>query len=133
MAPATLYLAVALGAALGGSARWLASEFAYDALGGGFPWGTLFVNIAGSFAIGLYAAWTLSGGRYAASAFQRHFFMTGVCGGCTTFSVFSLETLRLAQSGAIGLAALNVALSVAAWLAAVWAGYVLGLRLRDAG
>ncbi|MGH6618655.1 MAG: CrcB family protein, partial [Alphaproteobacteria bacterium] len=87
------------------------------------PWGTLFVNVTGSFAIGFYA--TLAGpkGRLAAGPVQRQFVMTGICGGYTTFSMFSLDTLRLLQDGNPRAAAFNVALSVIAWLAAVWLGY----------
>jgi CrcB protein len=100
------YLAVALGSAVGGTARWVASEAL--AGGAGFPWGTLFVNATGSWLIGLYAALTVPGGRIAAGPLQRHFVMTGICGGYTTFSVFSLETVRFLEDGRLGLAGLNI-------------------------
>ena len=100
MTRARLYLAVALGSAIGGSLRWLASELIHAWSGAGFPWGTLFVNVTGSLAIGFYAALAGPDGRLLAGARQRQFVMTGICGGYTTFSVFSLETLRLAQAGA---------------------------------
>jgi CrcB protein len=118
------YLAVALGSAVGGTARWVASEAL--AGGAGFPWGTLFVNATGSWLIGLYAALTVPGGRIAAGPLQRHFVMTGICGGYTTFSVFSLETVRFLEDGRLGLAGLNIGVSVVGWLAAVRCGYALG-------
>jgi CrcB protein len=91
----------------------------------GFPLGTLFVNVTGSFAIGLCAA-----AVPAERPLRRLFLMTGVCGGYTTFSAFSLETLRLLQSGESVLAAANVGASLFAWLAAVWAGRAAARRLR---
>lgn len=130
---ARLYLAVGLGSALGGGARWLASDLLAGWLGAGLPWGTLFVNVTGSWLIGLYAALTAPGGRFAAGPLQRHFVMAGVCGGYTTFSVFSLETVRLLEAGRPAMAAAYVGVSVAGWLAAVWAGYGLGMRVNRAG
>jgi CrcB protein len=127
---AALYAAVALGSMLGGVLRWLAGVVVHDHFGAvGFPWATLFVNVTGSFAIGFYAALTGPDGRGRASPGQRQFVMTGVCGGYTTFSIFSLETLRLMQSGDLRAAGLNVGISVVAWLAAVWFGYALATRL----
>lgn len=125
-----LYGAVALGTAIGGVARALASLGAVAILGPGLPWGTLFVNVIGSLVIGFYATLTGPDGRVFAGTRQRHFVMTGICGGFTTFSVFSLETLRLAQAGALPAAGLNVALSVVAWLAAAWLGHLIALRLN---
>lgn len=120
---AASYAAAALGAAIGGVLRMLASVAMHEFAGDGFPWGTLFVNVTGSFAIGFYAALTGPKGRLAAGPIQRQFVMTGICGGYTTFSMFSLETLRLLHDGNSRAAAFNVALSVIAWLAAVWLGY----------
>ena len=128
-APVMLYLAVAAGSLLGGTARWLASEVLHAWLGAGFPWGTLFVNISGSFLIGWYAAVSAPFGRTAAKPIQRHFVMTGICGGYTTFSIFSLETVRLLENGNHGLALINVSVSTAGWLLAVWAGFALATRL----
>ena len=130
MTQAPLYLAVALGTVVGGSLRWLASEFLHGWLGAGFPWGTLFVNVTGSLAIGFYAALAGPEGRLLAGARQRQLVMTGICGGYTTFSVFSLETLRLAQAGSLSLAGINVGASIAAWMAAVWLGYALAMRIN---
>ena len=128
--PARLYAAVALGSALGSLARFGVSLGALAAFGPGFPFGTLAANVAGSWVIGLYAALSEPGGRLVASPAQRLFVLAGFCGGFTTFSIFSLETLRLAAAGAFGLAALNVALSVALWLMAVWFGYRAGMRIN---
>ena len=131
--PTLSYTAVALGAAIGGGLRWFASELAHGWLGRGFPWGTLFVNVTGSFAIGCYAALAGPGGRLRAGPRQRLFVMTGLCGGYTTFSAFSLETLALLQAGSVALASLNAGASVTAWLVAVWAGYALAIRFNRPG
>lgn len=125
-----LYGAVALGSAIGGLLRALASVAILAHLGPGFPWGTLFVNVTGSFAIGFYATLAEPDGRLRAGARQRHFVMTGLCGGYTTFSVFSLETLRLWQAGEPSFAALHIGVSVVGWLAAVWLGHALASRLN---
>lgn len=125
---ALLYLAVGTGSAIGGSIRWLLSDPTLFPFAASFPWGTLFVNVTGSFLIGLYAALARPGGRLTAGPIQRHFFMTGVFGGYTTFSIFSLETIRLLETGRPGAASLVVTLSLAGWLAAVWVGYTIGSR-----
>ena len=125
---AILYASVAAGAVLGGLARWLASLLIPPIFG--FPLATLFVNVAGSFIIGFYG--TLSGpdGRLFASAEQRQFVMTGFCGGYTTFSSFSLETVRLLHAGLTKMAFLNMGVSVVSWLLAVWLGYAAAARLN---
>lgn len=125
-----LYASVALGSVIGGVLRYLASVLVGDQLGYDFPWGTLFVNVTGSFVIGFYAALTGPDGRLLAGARQRHFVMAGICGGYTTFSVFSLETFQLVQAGDFDKAGLNVGVSVAAWLAAVWVGHGLASRMN---
>jgi fluoride exporter len=123
-----LYGYVAAGSVLGGVARYLLSLLIQ--LVPGFPWATLFVNATGSFIIGFYG--TISGpdGRLFASARQRQFVMTGFCGGYTTFSTFSLETFRLLESGMARTAFLNIAVSIASWLVAVWLGSALASRLN---
>ena len=114
---------VALGGALGSVARYALSGIAVRWLGAAFPYGTLFVNVTGSFAIGLLAALVAADGRPSLGADARAFLLVGVLGGFTTFSSFSLETLNLARSGALLPALLNVASSVVLCLAAVSLGF----------
>ena len=125
---AILYACVAAGAVLGGLARYLVALLILPI--SGFPLATLFVNVTGSFVIGFYG--TLSGpdGRWFASAQQRQFVMTGFCGGYTTFSSFSLETVRLLHAGLTRTALLNIVVSVVTWLVAVWLGYAAASRLN---
>lgn len=123
-----LYAVVALGTVIGGVLRALVSVWAFNLLAPGFPWATLIANVAGSALIGFYAALTAPGGRRPAGPRQRQFVMSGVCGGFTTFSIFSLESLRLAQAAQWQAAGLNVGVSMLACLVAVWLGYVLALR-----
>ncbi len=130
---ALLYLAITAGAVIGGMLRALASMLALAWLGPGFPWGTLFVNVVGSFVIGFFATLTGPDGRIFAGMVQRQFVMTGICGGFTTFSVFSLETFRFAQSGNLALAATYVSVSVVAWLVVVWLGHVAAARINRIG
>jgi CrcB protein len=118
------YLFVALGGALGSVARYACSGLAVRWLGVGFPWGTLFVNVTGSFAIGLLAALVSTDGRPLLGGDARAFFMVGILGGFTTFSSFSLETLNLARGGTLGAAAANAVLSLALCFAGVWLGFV---------
>ena len=120
------YISVALGSVVGGVARFLVSVLFASELGDGFPWSTLFVNVTGSFIIGFYSALTGPDGRLLA----RQFVMVGICGGYTTFSAFSLETLRLVQSGNLQAALLNIGISVAGWLTAVWIGHALATRIN---
>ncbi len=126
MGTARTWLAVAAGGAIGSLARfWLAA--AMTALTGPrFPWGTLLINVVGSGVIGLVAAVTLSPARVAMHSDLRIFLMVGVCGGFTTFSAFSLQTLELVQSGDIWPAAGYIAGSILFCLAAVWGGWLLG-------
>ena len=130
---AGVYLAVSAGAVLGSVLRALAAMAALACFGPGFPWGTLFVNIVGSFVIGFYATLTGPGGRVFAGPRRRHFVTTGICGGFTTFSAFSLETFVLLQQGNWPMAGLNIGVSVAAWLASVWLGHRLAARLNRLG
>lgn len=118
-----VYVWVAIGGALGSAARYACSLAAARWVGAGFPWGTLFVNVAGSFAIGVLAALVATDGRPLLGADARTFLIVGVLGGFTTFSSFSLETFELARGGALGAAALNVALSLVLCLAGVWLGF----------
>ena len=121
---ASLY--VLAGSALGGLARFWLSAWMVGLLGPRLPWGTLLINVLGSFVIGWFGALTGSGGRLAVSEEVRAFVMVGLCGGFTTFSSFSLQTLVLLQQDEFGWAVANVAGSVALCLACVAAGYELG-------
>jgi len=83
-----------------------------------------------TFIIGFYATLTSPDGRLFVSPRQRQFVMVGICGGYTTFSAFSLETLRLVQSGDIRAASLNLSVSVVGWMTAVWLGHALAARFN---
>lgn len=125
-----LYLFIALGGALGSVARFWASGVVAQHFGETFPWGTLLVNVVGSFAIGFFATLTGPDGRIFIGGTGRQFFMTGVCGGFTTFSSFSLQTLALAQDGEWLRAGGNVVASAALCLVGVWLGHVAALSLN---
>ena len=124
------YIAVALGSIVGAVARFLVSVVSVSQFGDGFPWGTLFVNITGSLAIGFYAALTGPDGRVFASPRQRQFVMVGICGGYTTFSAFSLETLRFVQSGKTQTAFIYLLVSAVTWIASVWIGHAWAARIN---
>lgn len=124
---AAVYFWIAIGSALGGVARHWTGDLAARWLGIGFPWGTLFVNVIGSFIIGLVFTLTGPQGRIDAGASVKAFVMVGLCGGYTTFSAFSLQTLALMQDGAWLRAGANAVGSVVLCLAAVWLGALAGL------
>lgn len=126
------YLLVAIGSALGGVARFACSSLFARALGETFPWGTLVVNIAGSFIIGIFTALTGPDGRILVAPDARIFVTVGFCGGFTTFSSFSLQTLGLMRSGEFGAAGLNAALSLVLCLVTVWAGFAAGMLINRA-
>ncbi len=119
------YIWVALGGAIGTAARYWLSGVVAQSFGETFPWGTLIINVTGSFVIGFFAALTGPDGRLFVGSNARQFVMIGMCGGYTTFSSFSLQTLNLANSGEWFRAVANVGLSVMLCLIAVWAGVVL--------
>jgi CrcB protein len=119
------YLLVAAGGALGSVLRFWLSTIFERRLGEGFPWGTLFVNVTGSFLIGLLFALTTRAGEPILAPSARAFALVGVLGGFTTFSAFSLQTLNLMRGGQAGLALANIALSLALCLLAVWLGHLL--------
>ena len=96
-----------------------------------FPWGTLFCNITGCFIIGLFAMLTGPDGRILVPPDFRQFFMVGVCGGYTTFSSFSLQTLALARAGDMVRAGTNVLASVLFCLIGVWLGAVAGAAVNQ--
>jgi CrcB protein len=119
------YTAVAVGSALGGMARHWCTAVSIEWLGVEFPWSTLLINVLGSFVIGFFFAIAGPDARFEAPADMRLFVMTGICGGYTTFSAFSLQTLSLFQSGAWLRAGGYVASSVGLCLIAVAGGYAL--------
>src|SRR5262245_39079869 len=123
------YMLVMSGGELGTGARFWVSGFVAGRAEAVFPLGTLIVNITGSFAIGVFAAFTDPQGALLVSPRFREFFMIGVCGGYTTFSSFSLQTLDLIRDGDWLKALLNIGLSVSCCLAAVWLGRILALAL----
>ena len=122
-----IYLWVALSSAIGGVLRY-AIAHAMEPVSGGFPWGTVVVNIAGCFVIGYFGTLTLAGGKYAEPPELRIFVMVGICGGFTTFSSFSLQTFERLRSGHWGQALANVIVSVVVCLLAVVAGHLLAQR-----
>jgi CrcB protein len=123
------YLWIALGSAIGGTARYGCTELATRWLGASFPWGTLIVNVSGSLLIGVLAALTVPDGRLLAVPDVRAFLMIGILGGYTTFSSFSVETLNLARDGEWLFASANIALSVVLCLAAVSLGFATARSL----
>ena len=122
----TTYLSIAAGGAIGSVARFWLSEIVGRRFGGTFPWGTILVNVSGSFLIGVLAALCGPGGRFSTAAGLRQFLVVGVCGGYTTFSAFSIQTFDLARGGHWMSAGGNVMLSVLLCLLATGLGYVLG-------
>src|SRR6266478_10237375 len=125
------YLLVALGGALGSILRFWFSGLIGRHFGETFPWGTLLVNVSGSFVIGFFATLTGTEGRWLVGPHGRNFFMSGVCGGYTTFSSFSLQTLTLAREGEWLFAALNAIASFILCLIAVWLGDYLAMNLNQ--
>ncbi len=117
------YVAISIGAILGANARYLIGGWLSDRFGAGFPIGTLVINVSGSFIIGFFM--TLIGERIAVADWWRPLVAIGFLGAYTTFSTFSYETLALVQSGAWGLAGLNIGASIGGSLVGVFAGTVL--------
>lgn len=118
---------VALGGALGSVARYLVSVWSVRLAGPSFPWGTLTVNIVGAFLIGLMVE-TIAR-RFDASAEMRLFLVTGILGGFTTWSSFTLDAVALFERGDLGLSALYLGGSLVVSFAAVFAGLALGRAL----
>ena len=117
------YLYIAAGGAAGAALRYLISGWTYSLLGTGFPWGTLVVNLIGSFLIGLL--WQLFSDT-AVSPNTRHLILTGGLGAFTTFSTFALESLNLFRDGEIELGLANVIVSDFLGIALVFLGIVAG-------
>ena len=124
------YVLVAFGSACGGTLRYWLSGVIANWAGGAFPWGTLVVNVSGSFIIGFFAVLTGPDGRFFVPGEWRQFFMAGIRGGYTTFSSFSLQTLTLAQDGEWFDAGINIGLSVFLCLLGVWLGSAGAMALN---
>jgi fluoride exporter len=122
------YLWVAIGGALGSVGRFWLSGLVAARFGEYFPFGTLVINVTGSFLIGIFAALVIPEGRLdpQSRTFTIQFLMIGICGGYTTFSSFSLQTLNLLRDREWLYAFGNVILSVVLCMIAVWLGYLLG-------
>jgi CrcB protein len=128
-----IYVWIAIGSALGGMSRFACSRYVALWFGETFPWGTLTVNVVGSFIIGFFA--TLSGpdGRLLVSPDVRQFVMVGFCGGYTTFSSLSLQTLDLIRNGDVAEASGNILLSVVLCMISVWIGYAIAAAMNATG
>jgi CrcB protein len=122
---------IAIGSVIGGLGRFWVSEAFAAWLGTGFPWGTVIVNITGCFVIGFFSTLTGPDGRFLVSTVTRQFVMIGICGGYTTFSSFSLQTLNMVQKGDWGQAGLHIAASVLLCLLAVWLGALAASALNQ--
>ena len=122
---AATYVWVAAGGALGSMARYWIGLVVADLVGVRFPWGTLLINIVGSFIIGWFDVLTGEFGSLAVPADARAFVLVGICGGFTTFSSFSLQTMQLLQGGEALRAGAYIVGSVVLCLVSVWAGMLL--------
>lgn len=125
---ASKILAVALGGAMGASLRYMAAATTHSILGHAFPYGTLLVNVLGSLLIGYLVVLLPESGHH--SPILRLLLISGILGGFTTYSAFSIETLTLLQEGQLVKAGLNIVLTVLSCLLAVWAGYLLARTLH---
>jgi fluoride exporter len=126
-----VYFWVAVGSALGGVARFWFSGIAARLWGETFPWGTLLINVTGSFVIGFFATLTGPDGRVFVGSTTRQFVMVGICGGYTTFSSFSLQSLNLLNNGEWFSAGSYIGGSAALCLFAVWVGQALAVGLNS--
>jgi CrcB protein len=125
------YFWITLGSAIGGAMRYACSGLIATRFGETFPWGTLLVNVSGSFVIGFFNMLTGPDGRLLVGTTARQFVMIGICGGYTTFSSFSLQTLALARDGEWLEAGGNIVLSVVLCLLAVWLGHIAALGINE--
>ena len=123
-------IVVAIGGARGSVLRyWFAIWLA--PVSKDLPWGTIVVNIIGSFAIAFFGAMTMASSRFEVPEIWRIAFMVGICGGFTTFSSFSVQTFELLRLGMPGRALMNVGMSLSACLAAPALGSVVGQALSQ--
>lgn len=125
------YLYIMIGSALGGAGRYWTTGFVSHHFGETFPWGTLIVNVVGSFIIGFFATITGPDGRFLVSGNARQFVMVGICGGYTTFSSFSLQTLNLIRDDEWLQAGANAGLSVVLCMFSVWLGHIAAASLNQ--
>ena len=125
------YFWVAIGGAIGTTGRYWLSGVVARLFGETFPWGTLAINVSGSFIIGFFAALTGPDGRIFVGSTARQFVMIGICGGYTTFSSFSLQTLALVREGDMIEAGANILLSVVVCMIFVWLGTVAAALLNQ--
>jgi len=125
------YLLVALGGALGSVARFWLSGVVAERFVSGFPLNTLVINITGSFAIMLIAGLTGPDAMFLVRPEWRNFLMVGICGGYTTFSSFSLQTLNLMRDREWFYAGLNIVGSVVLCLIGAWLGSVLAALINQ--
>ena len=119
-----IWLMVAAGGAAGSVLRFAVGRLAIQLLGTGTVWGTLFVNVTGSFALGFFLAYALQRGEL--SADLRAMVAIGLLGGYTTFSTLSYDTIRLLESGDLSRAGINILASLALGLAAAYLGIIAG-------
>ena len=119
-----IYLLVAAGGAAGSVLRFAAGRLAIQLLGAGTVWGTLFVNVTGSFALGFFLAYALQRGEISADV--RAMVAIGLLGGYTTFSTLSYDTIRLLESGDLGRAGINIVANLVVGLAAAYVGILSG-------
>lgn len=122
-----LYLLVAAGGALGTLLRFAVGRLAIHLLGPGTVWGTFFVNVTGSFALGFFLAYALQ--RNGISGDLRAMVAIGLLGGYTTFSTLSYDTIRLLESGELTRAGINIVANLAVGLAAAYLGILSGRAL----
>jgi CrcB protein len=126
-----IYVWLGIGGAVGTIARYVVGGVVARLWGETFPLGTLLINVSGSFAISLFATLTAPDGRWLASPTFRAFFTVGLCGGYTTFSSFSLQTLNLARDGQWLYAWANAVLSPTLCILAAWLGYLAAMSLNS--
>ena len=125
----TTCLLVMIGGALGTLARYAVSVLALP-ISRDLPWGTILINVAGSFVIGFFGTLTLAHGRFPVSENIRLFVMIGLCGGFTTISSFSLQTLDLLRSGAVLRASINIVASLLLCIGAVAVGHTIAAHVN---
>ena len=124
------YLVVFLGAGVGGAIRHGMNIWVARWLGAHFPYHTFIINILGSFIIGFFSTMTVAHGRFPAPENLRLFVMVGICGGFTTFSAFSLQTLDLLRAGAPFRAGVNIVVSVVLCVLSVALGHYIASQIN---